>query len=348
VTTIGPNAFERCSSLSSITFNNRINDIREYAFRDCRCLTSIYIPNSVMNIGIHTFAGTNALASIIVDCDNPVYDSREGCNAIIKTSDNELVVGCKDTNIPKSVISIGYAAFAECKSLSSIYIPNSVTSIKTGAFDRCSGLTSIIVEGGNPIYDSREGCNAIIRTSENELVIGCIKTKILNSVAKIGNNAFMGCSSLTSIKIPNSITAIGSWAFFECTSLTDVTLPESVTFIGGSAFAWCKSLKDFYCHAESVPKSSDLFYNSPINNATLHVPQTSISEYKSSPYWSGFKEIVALTDQEMNIKGKNVEDEMNHKPIKWYQLNGQNSSGPKQGLNIIRMSNGKSKKVIVK
>ena len=65
---------------------------------------------------------------------------------------------------------------------------------------------------------------------------------IPNSVTSIGDYAFSDCSSLTSITIPNSVTSIGGGAFFYCSSLTSITLPNSVTSIGGSAFSRCSSL----------------------------------------------------------------------------------------------------------
>ena len=62
------------------------------------------------------------------------------------------------------------------------------------------------------------------------------------TVTTIGDMAFMGCESLTSIIIPSSVTTIGDWAFVGCESLTSITIPSSVTTIGDSAFWGCDSL----------------------------------------------------------------------------------------------------------
>ena len=95
--------------------------------------------------GYSTFEDCTGLTSIIVDTENPKYDSRDNCNAIIETATNTIIAGCKNTFIPNSVTSIGCAAFYSCTGLTSISIPNSVTSIGSYAFARCTGLTSISI-----------------------------------------------------------------------------------------------------------------------------------------------------------------------------------------------------------
>ena len=239
VTSIGNSAFQYCAGLTSVTIPNSVTSIGIYAFYYCYGLTSITIPNSVTTIGEWAFDGCYGLTSIVVEGGNPVYDSRNGCNALIKTASNTLIAGCQNTIIPNTVTSIGAAAFygctgltsvtipnsvtsiarnafGNCTGLTSITIPNSVTSIAKGAFSHCDGLTSIIVEGGNPVYDSRENCNAIIETASNTLIAGCQNTTIPNTVTIIGADAFNYCTSLTNITIPNSVTTIEERAFGGC------------------------------------------------------------------------------------------------------------------------------------
>ncbi len=161
-------------------------NIAEEAFYNCREITKIEIPNSVTSIGEGAFSYCSSLETINVDPNNKTYDSRNNCNAIIETSTNELILGCKNTIIPKTITSIGSSAFEGCSNLISVIIPFSVTSIEWKSFSGCSSLTSITLP---------------------------------NSVTSIGWAAFEGCSSLTNITLPNSVEKIGYSSFRNCTSL---------------------------------------------------------------------------------------------------------------------------------
>ena len=229
VTKIGGCTFRGCSGLTSITIPEGVTEIEGWAFYDCSGLVSMTVPESVKEIGSWAFAGCSGLTSIIVSENNPIYDSRNNCNAIIETKSNTLIAGCSTTIIPESVTKIEAAAFRSCSGLLSITIPENVTEIAGSAFCNCSGLSSIIVAVNNAIYDSRNNCSAIIESKSNTLIVGCATTIIPESVTKIGDWAFHGRSGLTSIIIPKSVTEIGRrWnAFSGCSGLKSIIVAEN-------------------------------------------------------------------------------------------------------------------------
>lgn len=177
---IGDNAFYGCSYMSEINLPDNVNyigkssfygngiemlaipdgltDIGDNAFYNCEDLNSIDISESVTNIGENVFGNCRRLEKIIVSTDNTKYDSRKHCNAIIETATNELKVGCKKTEIPATVASIGDNAFYGnlCKTIyyndSCNYtaeISENVTSIGDKAFYNCTGLDEIDFKWGS-------------------------------------------------------------------------------------------------------------------------------------------------------------------------------------------------------
>ncbi len=106
---------------------------------------------------------------------------------------------------------------------------------------------------------------------------------IPNSVTSIGESAFYGCNSLTSITIPNSVTSIGKSAFRGCNSLTSITIPNSVTSIGESAFYGCKSLTSITIPNGVTSISMSTFCGcESLTSITIPNSVTSISKYAFS------------------------------------------------------------------
>ena len=292
VTSLGKCCFNYCSSLTSITIPNSVTSLGDDCFYGCSSLTSITIPNSVTSLGDGCFIGCSSIERIEVDAANPVYDSRDNCNAIIHTSTNELVVGCKNSKIPNSVTSLGKSCFNGCRSLTSITIPNSVTSLGDRCFWDCSSFTSITI--GNSVTSLGDECfwccrsltSITIPNSVTSLGYACFydcrsltSITIPNSVTSLGDGCFEGCSSLTSITIPNSVTSLGEACFYYCSSLTSITIPNSVTSLGDGCFEGCSSLTSITI-PNSVTSLGDLCFQfcSSLTSITIPNSVTSLGE----------------------------------------------------------------------
>ena len=253
VTSIGDCAFEGCRSLTDIVIPDGVTSIGDCAFANCFSLTGIVIPDSVTGIGKIAFSGCSSLSSVVI----PDSVSCIGSGAFKNCSSLSSLV------IPDCVTSIGNYAFAYCKSLTDIVIPNSVTSIGDNAFRHCSSLSSVVIPesvvnlNGNPFcrWDGGLKCLSPYFIYDNKVLFDKDKSKIIafrdknttsyvipDSVTRIGESAFRGCSFLNSVVIPDGVTSIGEYAFRHCSSLSSLVIPDSVTSIECYAFSGCESL----------------------------------------------------------------------------------------------------------
>ena len=290
-----------------------------------------------------------------------------------------------------SVTSIGSNAFAYCTRLTSITIPNSVTSIGESAFYNCTGLKTVI-NFSNLTFSKGSGSNGFVAyyatkviNAPNAVINGdFIWCKLngantlacyLGEVAEltlpadyndgnyvIGNDAFLGCTGLTSITIPNSVTNIGRYAFYNCTGLTNIEIPNSVTSIGWRAFSGCSNLETLYisntiesigdyafaeCNnifdikigsKKAITASENIFSSDAYINACLYVPTGRKDFYAKTSPWSNF--IIS----EMDFTGiDDVKAENGQVEGVYYDLSGRAVENPTSGVYIIN-----GKKVLIK
>lgn len=308
VTSIADQAFWG-SNVTSVSIPNSVTNIGYEAFRNCYRLTSVTMGNGVSRIKGHAFRACEKLASINIS----------NSLSIIEKCVFAECKSLKSITIPSSVSTLDVGSFQVCSSLSTIIIPKSVTSIEGNVFWGCSNLDTITVEKDNPFYDSRDNSNCIIETETNKLISGCKNTTIPNSVTSIGTNAFGGLN-LDSFIIPNNVTTIEATAFSNCDISNVISLIENPFNI-----------------------SDDTFSKVTIYNATLYVPFGTIEKYNSRDGWKLFSSI--QEGQPSNIS--NITD-YEDKYIKIYSIDGRLLYKPQKGINILKMKNGKSKKVILK
>lgn len=203
---------------------------------------------------------------------------------------------------------LGERFFEGCASLSSITIPSSVTEFGAGCFHGCTALTSI---------------------------------DIPSSVTLLGAGCFEGCTALTSVTLPTEVIYLKSDCFNNCSALSSIVIPSSVTILGNDCFMNCPSLTKVICEIPTAINKSSLFRATPIEEAKLYVPEASLASYKTTSPWSDFGAILP-------IAGTGIESASVSEPTieAIYNLEGKRMNNMSRGLNILRMSDGTTKKVL--
>mgnify|MGYP004521407839 CR=1 FL=1 len=307
VTSIDIATFSNCN-LTSVTIPDSVITIGMYAFNDNK-LTSITIPNSVTTIGNSAFTGNNlisiiipdsvtsiddniitynpSLASITVSQNNKVYDSRDNSNAIIETSSNTLIQGCKNTIIPNTVTSIGRSSFSG-NGLTNITIPDSITTIRATAFynNKLTSVTipdSVTTIGGNAfgknditnIYipeNATSVSNGILNENPNLTSITVSSNnKVYDSrnnsntiIETSSNTLIQGCKNTV---IPNTVITIGGSAFYG-NNLTSITIPDSVITIKNNSFS-DNNLTNITIPESVTSIENSAFYNNKLTSVTI-------------------------------------------------------------------------------
>ena len=267
-------AFEKNTTLTSVSIPETVTELEYYAFKGCTSLTAVTIPSgltSAGSLGNGAFSGCSALTTVqfgsgLASIPGALFEG----------------TGLKTVTLPESVTSIGSWAFANCAKLEQVSFPAGLTSIDLSAFENCTALTAVtlpkrLTELGSAVFencsalksvwipksltnnglgDGFKGCTAltditfetgITKIADRQFDGSPIKSiTIPGTVTTIGMSAFSGCANLTAIDLPSSVTEIDGYAFENCTGLTAVTLPKHLRRLGTEAFLGCTALKSVF------------------------------------------------------------------------------------------------------
>jgi hypothetical protein len=169
--------------------------------------------------------------------------------------------------LPKTITSIANTAFSYCRGLMNITFGNSLKTINGAAFSYCSALKNL---------------------------------SLPNSLSSIGSAAFILCTGLQNITIPNSVTSIGDMAFSSCSSLTKVIIGSGITSITKSVFENCTGLQVVRCLSNNPPVISSGCFSGLTSTLIIYVPVGTLNTYKTTLYWSSFKNIYEYIDAGFN------------------------------------------------
>ncbi len=249
-------AFNGCSALKTVTFEEGVTQIPAHLFQNCSGLEKVEIPATVISIGDEAFNNCISLKEVkIADGETGIAIGTKafsGCSALetLSLSNRVSSIGSyafyycsslKEMQMPDTVTSIGEYAFAYCTSMAKTNLSKGLLSISYSAFRECTSLTDIEIPKSLTTVTNHwdEGNNGIF--------INCYNLKNVTfeeGVTKICDNMFMACTGLEKLVIPGTVTSIGVEAFENCSNLTEVTFADGnvgVT-ISDEAFYNCDKL----------------------------------------------------------------------------------------------------------
>lgn len=209
-----------------------------------------------------TTSGSTTAAYDVTVIESAAFAGNAGLTSVTMQGGGSTGNNNTTTTAATGLLTIGDRAFYGCPSLTTVTIPATVTSIGNQAFSDCPALTALNVTAGNQKYVSNDGVlyeyvgfnqgstssslyntYTLLQYPSGKLSAGYTAPVVIaNRLTAIGQGAFAGAQSLSSITLPETVQVIGAEAFRNCSALTSITIPDRVTTIPGYAFSGCSAL----------------------------------------------------------------------------------------------------------
>lgn len=371
------------TDVTSVSLPNTLETLGDEVFIGCEKLKKINLPKSVKVMGINPFAECK-LTDFAFDVHNPYYKYE---NYQLMTSDRKKLVaivgaisengkidlvlddaieeigdyaashatlGVSTIKLPRSLKSIGVAAFERCDDINTITLPASLAAIWSNPFTGCEKLSDYIVEEGNKNFKAKDG---ILTSYDGKKIIAFSVTKditIPSTAEIIADGASFRNYNIETLVIPDNIKTIGHFAFQGCHNLKTVYFGKNIESLGQIFMNGVEKLEEIYCYAVTPYHLAglnydykeeyyffDYNYQKLYNTVKLHVPKGSLEAYKSAKVWRLFDNIDEFEATDID----NVVNSSDNAPTAIYDANGMKRQSLAKGLNIIRMANGSVKKV---
>lgn len=287
--TIMANAFKYCSSLKSINFPNGLDSISNEAFTGCTSLDSLSIPGTVTFIGDYAFSFCDSLKAVSVNWRKPLA-IKPGVFFNLNLPKVRLYIpkGTKDEYRFSSydwrkfkLVGISFVY----NGLNYNYTSDSTVEVATQpiTFSGAADIPSIAKDAGSSYTVTSIGDNAFTgRVSLSSI-------KMPNTITRIGMSAFQACYGLSEIKIPEAVTTIDQNVFNDCINLTSISIPGAVSVLGEYAFTNCIGLTSIIVSWKNpLTISPEVFYLLNVSTITLKVPFGTDMTYDTADVWKDF------------------------------------------------------------
>lgn len=341
VTVLGEMCFQDCGMLDKVEFPSQLREIKDQAFLETK-MTNVILNDGLEKIGsaafYHTQVKKTYLPASVKEIGGGMF---EGCE---KLEEVELQDGC--TQLPELFLNM-------CHSVRSIDLPESIVYIGASALYETPITELTLPQGLKEI-----GEMAIYGTNLTEL-------EIPDAVEKIGEFAFAwspylkhikfgkglkkledftihGCHALENVELNEGLEEMGYCSLSLCDNLRNLTIPSTVTTIADGAFQWVAFDEIVNCATTPQEITDETFFDGdyqPIyDSCILVVPDGCEEVYRNAPIWQKFYKIETVGVSETASGDAEV--------IEIFDINGLHRSSIGEGVNILRMSDGSTRKVM--